>query len=243
MTDNLKGLFDALQNRLSAGLIAARTTIGHPVAKGDASEINWLDLLQRHLPHRYQADKAFAIDSQGVLSEQIDIVIYDRQYTPVMYNHDEQIVVPAESVYAVLEVKQQLDKGNVEYAGGKTASVRNLNRTSAPIVNQGVEGEGRQLTPILSGILTYESTWNPSFGDAFQQALRDRAPIEQIDIGCVVQSGGFEVTYNDKGIGEIIVSSQEHALVFFFMRLLHRLQKIGTVPAIDYEAYTNWLKQ
>lgn len=60
-------------------------------------------MLQKHLPHRYQADKAFVIDSNGESSDQIDVVVYDRQYTPLLYNHDGQMFVPAESVYAIFE--------------------------------------------------------------------------------------------------------------------------------------------
>lgn len=242
MTDKLKGLFDALQNRLKAGLGAAKATFDHPVAKGDASEANWLDILQRHLPHRYQADKAFVIDSQGSMSEQIDVVIYDRQYTPVMYNHDGQRVVPAESVYAVLEVKQQLDKGNIEYAGQKAESVRKLARTSASIVHAGGEHEARPPSAIIAGILTFESAWNPPFGDAFREVLSGQQTVARIDIGCAVQSGGFEVVYGDNGKAEVNFSAPEHALVLFFMRLLHRLQRVGTVTAIDYDAYSRWLK-
>lgn len=242
MTDKLKDLFDALQNKLKAGLGAAKATIGHPVAKGDASEANWLDMLQRHLPHRYQADKAFVIDSQGSMSEQIDVVIYDWQYTPVMYNHDGQRVIPAESVYAILEVKQQLDKGNIEYAGRKAASVRKLARTSAPIVHAGGEHEARPPSAIIAGIITFESAWNPPFGDAFREVLSDQQTVARIDIGCAVQSGGFEAVYGDNGKVEVNFSAPEQALVLFFMRLLHRLQRLGTVTAIDYDAYSRWLK-
>ena len=242
MTDKLKGLFDALQNRLKAGLGAAKSTIDHPVAKGDASEANWLDVLQKHLPYRYQADKAFVIDSHGSMSEQIDVVIYDRQYTPVMYNHDEQRVIPAESVYAVLEVKQQLDKGNIEYAGQKAASVRKLARTSAPIVHAGGEHEARAPSGIIAGILAFESSWNPPFGDAFSEVMAGQQTVTRIDIGCAVQSGGFEVVYGDNGKADVNFSAPEHALVFFFIRLLHRLQRLGTVTAIDYGAYSRWLK-
>ena len=86
-----------------------------------------------HLPHRYQADRAFVIDSHGECSEQIDVVIYDRQYSPFLYNQANQRYIPAESVYAVLEVKQDLSREHRLYAGGKAASVRRLHRTSAPI--------------------------------------------------------------------------------------------------------------
>ena len=234
--NRLNEAYAGLQARLQAGLISSRSVIEHPGAKGSETEANWLDMLQGHLPRRYQAEAAFVVDAEGRQSEQIDIVIYDRQYTPELYNVAAQKVIPAEGVYAVLEVKQTLNKGNIEYAGGKVSSVRNLNRTSAPIVHAGGEHEARPLTPILGGILATASGWNPPFGDSFAASLTERWPEQRLDIGCVVDAGGFEAVYDDDGL-KTRTSSPEHALAFFFLRLLHRLQRIGTVPAIDYDTY------
>ncbi len=243
MTDNgdnapnrLNEVYIGLQSQLWAGLTSSRSVIAHPGAIGAGTEANWLNMLQRHLPHRYQAETAFIVDAQGQQSEQIDIVIYDRQYTPELYNQDAQKVIPAEGVYATLEVKQTLDKGNVEYAGGKVSSVRQLNRTSAQIIHAGGEHEPRPLTPILGGILATESGWHPPFGSSFETSLNERTVEERLDIGCVIDAGGFEAIYDDSGL-KTRISSQEHALAFFFLRLLHRLQRIGTVPAIDYDIY------
>lgn len=237
-TNRLTEAYEGLQAQLTAGLNVSRRVIDHPGATGDGTEAKWLKILKDHLPTRYQAEKAFIVDSDGTQSEQIDIVIYDRQYTPELYNVDGQKVIPAEGVYAALEVKQTLDKRNIEYAGQKVSSVRKLNRTSAPIVHAGGEHDPRNLTPILGGILATESSWNPAYGDPFEACLRERTPDEHIDIGCVVSSGGFELRYDsDDVLSDIHTSSAEQALSFFFLHLLHRLQRIGTVPAIEYQAY------
>jgi len=234
--NRLNEVYAGLQARLQGELNSSRTVVDHAGAKGAETEANWLDMLQRHLPHRYQAERAFVADAQGHQSEQIDIVIYDRQYTPELYNVAGQKVIPAEGVYAALEVKQALNKGNVEYAGGKVSSVRNLGRTSAPIVHAGGEHKPRPLTPILGGILATASDWNPPFGDPFTATLGERSPAQRLDIGCVVNAGGFEALY-DNGAAKITISPPAHALAFFFLQLLHRLQRIGTVPAIDYDVY------
>lgn len=229
--------YAGLQAQLSAGLAASRRVIDHPGATGEGTESKWLKILQDHLPLRYQAEKAFIVDSVGIQSEQIDIVIYDRHYTPELYNVDGQKVIPAEGVYAVLEVKQALDKRNIEYAGQKAASVRRLKRKSADIVHAGGEHEPGKFYPILGGVLTTDSEWNPAFGDPFESSLHERNSDERIDIGCVVSSGGFETTYENGYLAAITTSSPDHSLSFFFLQLLYRLQRIGTVPAIDYQAY------
>ena len=121
MTDpvpnRLTDILDGLQARLEGGLRGNRAAVTHSGARGEASEDDWLRVLNDHLPRRYQADRAFVIDSRGDCSDQIDIVIYDRQYSPFLYNQANQRYVPAESVYGVFEVKQDLSREHLLYAG------------------------------------------------------------------------------------------------------------------------------
>ena len=114
-----------------------RMSIIHPGAKGDVSELNWIQWLKDYLPKRYCVDKAFIIDCENNISDQIDVVIYDQQYSPFVFNQDSVIYIPAESVYAVFEVKKELNKEYIEYAEKKAGSVRSLHRTSAPIPHAG----------------------------------------------------------------------------------------------------------
>jgi hypothetical protein len=109
----LAGLHDEIEQRLST----ARKAIAHPTAKGDASEGVWVELFNTYLPARYRAAKAFVVDSQGVFSEQIDVLVFDRQYSPFIFTFQGQTVLPVESVYAVFEAKQTINGHNITYAG------------------------------------------------------------------------------------------------------------------------------
>jgi len=225
---------------MRADLQEVRTVHAHPTAKGDGTELHWLEMLQRRLPARYRAERAFVIDADGSRSQQIDIVIHDRQFCPMLLDTAGGIHIPAESVYAVLEVKQDLSKQQLEYAGDKIASVRRLHRTSAEFLH----ATGRSRTtpkPILGGIVTFESGWSPPLGDAFEATLR-ASPVEsRVDFGCALCDGGFEAVYSDSGEPQLTRSSADTSLIFFFLRLLHRLQRIATVPAIDYVEYSGLL--
>ena len=53
----------------------------HPTDKGDATEEEWRDWFNEYFPKRYKAEKACVIDSDGNVSDQIDIVIYDTHFT------------------------------------------------------------------------------------------------------------------------------------------------------------------
>ncbi len=236
MENQLHNIAHALQETLEASLRASSSAHAHPVSKGDATEENWLKMLQNHLPKRYEASKAFVMDSRGVTSDQIDIVIYDRQYTPILYNQDRQVFIPAESVYAVFEVRPSINRENVFYAGEKAASVRKLLRTSAEITHAGGKFEPRPLFPILGGILAYDSDWRPSFGEPFLRALDELAVEQKLDMGCAITEGAFEVNYLDNK-AYLTNSDSSLSLVNFFFRLLAKLQNLGTVSAIDYKQY------
>jgi hypothetical protein len=242
MKNDLLEIFKALQSQLSSELDSSRKILKHSGAKGGASEQGWIDVLTNHLPKRYEISRAFVIDSRGHSSQQIDLVIYDRQYTPVVFNKDKERVIPAESVYAVFEVKQELNKVNIKYAGDKIASVRTLERTSAPIIHAGGEFKPRPPIPILGGILTYKSTWKQSFGKSFQSAIKEYDHLKRLDLGCVIESGSFDAEYLENGAISLSTSSCEEGLAHFFIRLLHRLQCVGTVTAIDYDVYAKALE-
>jgi Domain of unknown function (DUF6602) len=110
-----------------------RDNLGHPTVKGDASAAVWLDLFKTYLPRRYRAETAHVADSNDTFSDQMDLVIFDRQYSPIIFSYEGQMVLPAESLYAVFEVKQAINAAHIDYAQKKIASVRRLHRTSLPV--------------------------------------------------------------------------------------------------------------
>lgn len=150
--------------------------------------------------------------------------------------------IPAESVYAVFEIKQRLTRDDLRYAAKKADSVRKLRRTSASIINAGGKQEPRALFDILAGILTLESSWTPPFGDGFEQALKDGAAEHTaIDLGCALRHGSFDVRWADAE-PSIDISAPDVSLMFFLLRLFSRLQALGTVPAIDLAEYGRTLE-
>lgn len=225
-------------------MIAQLTTnkkyILHPTSKGDAFENSWIDWLNEYLPKRYKVAKAFIIDSKGKLSHQIDLVVYDNQYSPFVFNQNGTIYIPAESVYAVFEIKPEINKTNIEYAARKIESVRKLHRTSAKIYDFHGEHVGKPPGKILGGIISYKCSWNPPFGPQFKKHIEKLLNEKQINIGFAIDSGSFLVNY--EGERPIFsISKKDESLIFFFLRLLEELQKLGTVPAIDILEYSKSL--
>jgi hypothetical protein len=234
---DLKSAFLDLQQEITQHLSTSRKHIKHPGAKGNASELKWMSTFEEYLPKRYCLSKAFIIDSKGQQSEEIDIVIYDRQYSPFLFKRENSLFIPAESVYAVLEIRQSTNKNNLLYAGKKAASVRRLFRTSAPVPY--VEGTygSKPLFKIIAGIITLDSDWKEPFGKAFKSTIDRLVKDEQIDLGCILRYGAFEAKYKSPQSAQFIISPKKNVLIFFFLKLLYRLQQLGTCPAIDIEKY------
>jgi hypothetical protein len=232
----LASLHDDIQNRLEI----SRKSFNHPVTKGDASEQVWLTLLQKYLPQRYQAATAHVVDSNGVFSEQIDIVVFDRQYSPFIFIYEGQTIIPAESVYAVFEAKQSINSGQVAYAQNKVASVRRLHRTSLPIPYAKGTYPAKPLIPILGGLLTFESDWTPAFGNPLKKVLDEGDANGRLDLGCVAAHGHFML--DQEGENYEFTTEGKPATAFLF-NLISLLQFSGTVPMINIQAYAGWLSK
>jgi len=239
---NLRSFFLDHQKQMAAKLAAGFTHLTHPTAKGDASESAWLKLLSEYLPVRYQAMKAFVLDHEGTVSEQIDVVIFDRQYSPFLLVHEGAHYVPAESVYCVFEVRPSLTLGTLRYAGQKVASVRSLKRTSAPVPYVRGVYQPKELYRILGGIMTLNSSLKAEV--TLRKGLCDLRGDASLDLGCVLRGQSFSVrtlgTRTKKQ--QIDISTQSESLIFFFLRLLESLQHLGTAPAINISAYSGSLR-
>lgn len=242
MTIDLHDILKRHQATLLADLEESRELFDNAEAKGDATESDWLKVIEKFLPRRYQCTPGFVLDSNGDRSEFIDIVIHDVHYCPLLFEKGGQTYIPAESVYAALEIKQDLSKEHIEYAAGKGESVRRLHRTSNTIVNMGGAENPRELFTILTGIVCMESTWSPPFGDAFDTVIAATAGDEtRLDIGCALRHGAFDIDWNS-GSPSVTRSEPDLSLMFFLLRLFGRLQAVGTVPAIDLVAYGRTLE-
>ncbi len=233
MNWSLPILLDELNASVTADLQRARKALGHPTDLGDATEEIWIDLFNKYLPRRYHAIKATVVDSTGTFSEQIDVVIHDRQYTPLVFTFREKHVVPAESVYAVFESKQDMNASHIGYAQKKIASVRRLHRTSLPVPTIGGTKKAKELTPVLGGILTLSCKWTPVFGDTMLGYVESGQGDMRLDAGCVADSGNF--WFNEDGAYSMFEETKP--VTRFLLELMSRLQAAATVPMIDMRAY------
>ena len=234
-------MFRAKQNEMTALLLGGRAVISHAGQKGAATEENWRSLLRSYLPGRYKIESGCVVDVEGNSSDQLDVLVLDNQYTPVLFESGGVRFYPAESIYATFEVKQEVDRQHIKYAGEKVASLRRLQRTSARIPHAGGEFSPKKPGRIIGGLLTSTSSWDPPLGDSFERALLSLDGQMELDIGCVLEYGSFSVDRSGR-TPCVTKSKQDLSLVSFVFRLLAMLQSQGTVAAIDYEEWIRYTR-
>ena len=105
--------------------------IQHPLTKGEEREaVVVTEYLKKYLPGKYGVTSGEIIDSDGNVSKQQDIIIFDRLNTMPLFslNNDSetQSRVPIENVYAVIEVKSTLSNSEIDDAIEKYNSVTSL---------------------------------------------------------------------------------------------------------------------
>lgn len=248
-TFDIAGAFLSKQAALEASYSGIRAVTAHPGTMGDESEADWMGLISDFLPARYEVGPIFAVDSTGASSDQIDVAIYDQQYSPQWFGTSRGIrFVPVESVYAVFEVKPKLTKAYLEYGQSKIDSVRRLKRTSAPIIHAGgrykaADPDGKR---IIGGILTTRSNWTPeTVNSHLSNHLPGHGEPGFMDIGIALDTVAFDFTPalvdgdddDEAANPPLTFSEPDNQLIHFAIRLFRQLQLIGTAVALDMREY------
>lgn len=83
------------------------------------------DLIEPFLPSRLAVGSGFIITSNDKISTQCDLIIYDKDNTPLIES-DEQRFFPIETVVGVIEVKSKLTKATLKEALIKLSNIKKL---------------------------------------------------------------------------------------------------------------------
>lgn len=229
----LREAFSAEQEVLRVKLDLSGKSITHNGVMGEVNELHFIEVLRKYLPNRYGLTQGIVVDCNGATSDQIDIIIFDPQYTPTLLDQQSHRFIPAEAVYAVFEVKPTINKNYLEYAADKAASVRRLERTSVPIKHAGGEYPPKNLFPIVAGIVAAGTDWiDGCASQSFSQIISSLNGERSLDCGIALSDSAFQFSNST-----LILSKKQGALAIFLFGLLDRLQSLGTVPAVDWNRY------
>ena len=96
--------------------------------RGNAREQIISTHLRPFLPECYGLGSGQIFSSDGGVSKQIDIVIYDNVYSNVLFKGENASLFPCESVYGEIEVKSNLDSKEFEKSLCNIESMKMLTR-------------------------------------------------------------------------------------------------------------------
>lgn len=128
---DVPALVEQMSEELKHNFEKRARLFSHPGESGEAREAALREILGNYLPGRCGVDTGFVVDSNWNESQQTDIVVYDRNYSPVFEIVDGKRYFPCETVLAVGEVKASIASEQLEDAFAKIESVKTLKRAGA----------------------------------------------------------------------------------------------------------------
>jgi len=233
---------------LRAQFDAARAVGRHSVEKGIRTEQVMIDFLRAHLPSKYGVARGEIVDSNGMTARQCDVVIYDAPHAPLLHLSDSSTVFPAESVYAVIEMKTALSRTTLEQSVEVVRSVKALSRSATMFHHDGhrkYHGSAEN-PPIFGAVFAFGAGAAQDWLAPEMYKLDDGMPRHtRTDAVCVLDtqlvyhfapvvtpegkdewwpcSGG-----DSKHVG--VYRSGEDTLLMFYLLLLHELNARALFP-------------
>ena len=120
----------------------------HNAVNGANNERLLMELFNDELTNGFRATSGFIVDSEGKMSSQIDIIIYDDS-TPLIFNKAGISIVPLDGVRSIVEVKSTLP-------GIDTAHENSLNKIIEKMLGQSMEsGFSLRDSNIIFGVFAY----------------------------------------------------------------------------------------
>ncbi|AEG61726.1 DUF6602 domain-containing protein [Desulforamulus ruminis] len=100
--ENYKNLEKSLVSQLCL------ETPGHHPTTGTYREAVWKSMFEQIIPRKFCIDQGvFIIDSYGKISAEVDLAIFDEQYTPYIFNYGKIKFIPIEAVAVVIQCKSR----------------------------------------------------------------------------------------------------------------------------------------
>jgi len=141
----LDELFGRVSDRLKIEFEDQAKILGHPGEVGTGRENVLKSILTKYIPKRYAVESGFVVDALGNKSEQMDIIIYEVNYTPVFEIVEGKRFFPCETVVAVGQVRTEIgSRKEMQDCLSNIKSVKQLDRSNKG-TNELITGPGISL--------------------------------------------------------------------------------------------------
>ena len=230
------------ENRLALAAKSAGT-FQHRGIRGDERAEALAQFLRQHLPQNFSIGKGEAIDYLDTRTGQLDLVIYDSASAAPLVSSGENLLLPAEALYAVIEVKSvltQVELDSCALAAKKIRDLKPYKRKFPPTPTKGEAPSDCYRCPYI----VFAFTSNLS-DDGWAQKEFDRVKKSVHGVG--LEEDLFDrVIVLDKGllrpqIAAARIRDEENGIFLdFYIHLMNYLMKERRRrPPIDMQAYAS----
>jgi hypothetical protein len=232
---DLNDIFQSIAVNMLLEFEHTQTQIKHMGERGSEREAVLKSFLSTYLPTRYGISSGEILDTEGRTSHQCDLIIYDHTNCPLLLAGKKVQIFPAESVFAVIEVKSVLSIKEIKDSAMKIRDLKNLTRENGPI--PGIifaYKSGWKKEPIKRTVIELQKHYRQFQGHQF------------VDLICILNHGvialdtvydGFSVV-NDDFSQRCMLAYYEldmSVLLWFFTNLLDLLETYSYVKPIYHE--------
>ena len=236
--------FDHASRELQSKIAQAKVYIvNHNPSTGAMAEAVLRQFLKEHLPGAVSVGQGFITDTSGRISKQCDILIYDSQRYAPFFRAEDVVVVPAEAVIAIIEVKTSINRRAFHDVIDYFASFKDLSleaRTYLFMFN----------APSLKAVSRHFRTFkHPGDYQEFDHDTYQFLPDEITGLDNSYHLGKSWVTYERDGVGyhsyffKDLEGTEINALEHFFLSVYstvetyiaaHNKSSIPLVPRSEY---------
>jgi hypothetical protein len=253
---DLNEIFQNIAKQMLLDFDKGRMLSRHPGIRGDSAESIVRNFLRQYLPSNLEISSGQIFDTNGRISNQLDIIITDKRSTPILFRNSDNDIrfLPVECVYSVIEIKSWLDKRQLtkEHSGvfQNMLSVRKLEKKAFypdGVITHGTTNYGREWTdwPINYFVFAFDSIGLSTLKDHINDyhIQNSLLPEKRIDCVCIIGKGvvlnkDTDDTFSacpTSNSGLVYIESQKELLLFYTLISHYLLQtEMRTFRFIDY---------
>lgn len=228
---------------------AAAENFGQKVLRGGERAIALAGFLEKHLPEVFGVGSGEALDYRDNRTGELDIFIYDKSTAAPIQASNESLLVPAEALYAVIEVKSVLTQDEIEKCMSAAERVRGLRPFKGKFIAAPTSGERHdQHYRCPYFVFSYRSNlgregWaQKEFERTKLAANRRQCGMDSIDRIFVLDRGVIHPQAGSASEGD----NSAGIFLDFYVHLMNFLtRERSRRPTIDWTAYTSrgrWIK-
>lgn len=153
----LKDLIQSAADQLRQEFAEVQQNNPHAAESGAEAELILKQFFKDRLPRRFDIESGFIVGSDGAVSKQTDLIIYDAINSPVYRKGPKTHILPRDNVAAIIEVKSKLNKEQLRDAAEKISSVKAIQTSPISNLDQPVTFSDLIISNTLGCVFAFDS--------------------------------------------------------------------------------------